>query len=415
MSPLLPLVIGLLGQAPASGRVMLVFGGDVIPHEPVKRAAKVHARHGEDAANHEGWDHVFGPLSLVFRRADLAVVNLETPITTARRPLRGNKVFNAAPSLLGGLKAAGVSVATFANNHCRDQGLEGIAETRRHLEEAGLLATGAAPAREQAWQPLVVERNGLKLGFLSFTRSLNGFENTRRDGDPFVPVVPYPGKTMTGGTTAEELAERVRAISGQVDALVVTAHWGVEYAPGPRVEDRALAGALIEAGAVAVVGHHPHVLQSVEPLRRADGGVGLVAFSLGNLVSNQDMPRANSLKRDGMLLEVELLRDAATGRVRLGKVVPVPLWTENRAAPGKPRNVQPVLLDQELGAMDERLVTLAGRTDRASRAEARVLAARRALALARRVRILGLMSPPWAEGTGSPVGLAPGSSSQLDR
>lgn len=391
------MLISLVAQAPASGRVTLVFGGDVIPHSPVKSAAQAHARYGEDEANNDGWNHVFGPLSLVFRRNDVAVVNLETPVTGLKNPESGEMVFNAPPSLLQGLKAAGVSVATFANNHCRDQGFDGISETRRQLDSAGLLSTGAAPTRGEAWLPLVFERNGLTLGVLSFTRVLNGFQNKKGGGEPFVPVVPYPEEPIAGGISPAVLLETVKAAAERVDALIVTVHWGVEYESAPRKEDRELATQLIEAGALAVIGHHPHVLQPVEPVRRADGTSGVIAFSLGNLVSNQDMGDPDSLKRDSLLLELELVRNRPAQRVGLGRVTPVAVWTENRAASGKARNVQPVVLDEELAAMADRLATLGGRTDAGSRAELAQLTARQALLSRHRTRILAVMSPAWAE------------------
>ena len=138
------------------------------------------------------------------------------------------------------------------------------------------------------------------------------------------------------------------------------------------------------------------MLQPVEPVTRPDGTTGVVAFSLGNLVSNQDMGDPESLKRDGLLLELTLVRDGPARPLMLGKVTPVPVFTENRAAPGKPRNVQPVLLDEELAAMSERLATLKGRTDPASRKEAAALDARYKLSSRRRDRILGVMAPAWS-------------------
>lgn len=404
MLPLAPLLATLLAQAP--DRVTLVFGGDVIPHGPVKQVAKLHARYAQSedgeaeeadgapqSINHLGWDHVLGALSPVFRRNDLAVVNLETPVTTRQKVATGEMVFNARPDLLQGLKANGVSIATFANNHVLDQGEDGITETRAHLAEAGLLTAGAGASLQEAWTPLELEKNGIKVCVLAFSRYLNDEKVNPRDPKrPHAPVVEYRGETKKiTGISEAMLLEVVKATAPRCEALIVSVHWGEEYVTAPFKVDRALAQQLLDAGAIAVIGSHPHVLQSVETLTRADGSAGLVAFSLGNLVSNQDDRDPTSTKRDGLLLEVELARDAK-GVVRLGRVNAVPTFTENKVAQGRKRNVQALLVDDEITAMTERLAELAPRADKASQAEKKALSKRLQQATDRRERIRSMLS-----------------------
>jgi poly-gamma-glutamate capsule biosynthesis protein CapA/YwtB (metallophosphatase superfamily) len=401
------LMLTLLGQAP--GRVTLVFGGDVIPHDPVKQVAASRARRGDDP-NNEGWDHVLGPLAPVLQRADFAVVNLETPIVTVKQPERGEMVFNARPALLGALRRVGVDVATFANNHCLDQHREGITSTRAYLEEAGLLTAGAANDAASAWTPLVLQKQGLRIGVLALTRWLNGFHNKKDEALPHVPAVPYARDPIVGGRSVDELLATVRERAAEVDALVVSVHWGNEYQAAPTAEDRKLAQQLLDAGALAVIGHHPHVLQPVEWLERSRGGRGLVVFSLGNLVSNQDFADVNGPRRDGLLVELELAREVEGGPLRLEAVRAVPTATENVLGGGRRRNVQAVLLDEELAAIEDRLVELAGRTDVSAKKERRALEGRRRVALARRERIGSFVELPplsavrgWTEG-GCPSG-----------
>jgi len=117
------------------------------------------------------------------------------------------------------------------------------------------------------------------------------------------------------------------------------------------------------------------------------GGKRLVVFSLGNLVSNQDFDDVNGTKRDGLLVELELVRDTVDGPVRLESVKGVPVATENRLGGGKKRNVQAVLLDVELLAIEERLVELAGRPPKEVKKERAELLARRKVAMDRRERI----------------------------
>ncbi len=391
------LITALLVSAAPPARVTLVFGGDVIPHDPVKLAAQVHARPAPkdelaDTANHGGWDQVFGALAPVFKRADAAFVNLETPVTTRPNPARGEFSFNAPPSLLESLKGTGVTVATFANNHCLDQAAPGLLETRQRLAEAGLLTAGAAESKSAAFAPLVLKRKGLRIGVLAMTRWSNMHLNPKDPSKPWVPVVLYPRDVELVGITEADFLAAVRAASKSVDVLVVSAHWGTEYHSTPLEEDRAFAQALVDAGALVVVGHHPHVLQPVERLRRKDGALGVVAYSLGNLVSNQDLGEPESPTRDGMLLEVEVTK-TVDDPAKVARVTLVPTYTENRAAAGKRRNVQAVLLEEEVAAMAERLQALASRTDQAGLAEQKALWARHAIATARLLRIRGFDHP----------------------
>jgi poly-gamma-glutamate synthesis protein (capsule biosynthesis protein) len=387
-----------LAQAGPPARISLVFGGDVIPHEPVKFVARMHdKKDGEGRSlNAGGWDQIFGPLSPIFRRNDVAVVNLESPAGAFATPELGEKTFHAPGQLLEGLARAGVTVATFANNHCLDQRREGISATRKALREAGLLTAGAAGTEAEAWQPLRIEKHGLRVGLLAVTRWLNGYQNARNPLVPHVPTVPYRAEPIVGGRSAEALAELVRHAAADFDVLLVSVHWGEEYAAAPGEEDRALARALLEAGAAAVIGHHPHVLQKVEWLTRANGERGLVAFSLGNLVSNQDYDNAAGLKRDSLLLELTFERAAPGEPTRLTEVSGVPVATENRPGRGRERSVQPVLLDEEIAAMVERLDALAARRLPADRGEVAALQKRLALARARLERIHAVLGPAAA-------------------
>ena len=380
-----------LSQNPA--RVTVVFGGDVIPHDPIKHVASLRAKAGEDGNNNGGWDHVLGALVPVLRRADLSVVNLETPIVTIKKPEKGEMIFNAQPPLLSALKRAGVDVATFANNHCLDQHREGITSTRAYLKDAGLLSAGSDVDEASAWTPLVLEKNGLRIGILAVTRWLNGFNNKKDPDVPHVPTVAYPAEPIIGSHTPDAFLATIRARAAEVDVLIVSIHWGMEYKFEPTDEDRKFAKDMLDAGAFAVIGHHPHVLQPVEFVERSAGGQGLVVFSLGNLVSNQDFDDVNGAKRDGLLVELELVREMQGRPVRLASVKGVPVATENKLGNGKKRNVQAVLLDEELAAMEERLVDLSGRDEPAAKTERKALEARRKIALTRRARIAGFVLP----------------------
>lgn len=399
-------------------RVELVFGGDVIPHGEVKESAADHARADPGDAgpahslNHEGWDHVFGPLAQTLRSADLAMVNLETPVSGNPQARTGPLLFDAPPAMLHALAAAGVDVVSIANNHAYDQQRAGVARTWAQLAEAGLRGVGSGTSEAAAWEPLIVEKHGMRIGFLSFTRWLNGARNPMEpDTSPHVAFVPYVTgkKPAKSGLSPEAAVELVRAASRRCDALIVAIHWGAEYHHTPHPEDRKLARAVLEAGALAIVGHHPHVLQPVETYRTSTGRDTLVAFSLGNLVANQDRHyihrrhmEEDGRKRDSLLLRLSLSRPAPGAPVALEDMSVLPVWIDNNhyavlSKPNVPRLIQPVLLDEELRAINERLVDLSARTVNASREvrqERAVLERRLDLARTRRELILRIALPP---------------------
>jgi len=394
-------------------RVELVFGGDVIPHGEVKEVARLHARAGAPppeggaapSLNHEGWGHVFGPIADVLRTADVGVVNLETPVTDNKKAVARDLLFNAPSAMVQALASAGVKVVSTANNHARDQHPTGILETLRHLDAAGIHHTGTGASKAAAWEPAFVDVRGMKVGFLSFTRVLNGFSNPKDGQAPHVALVPYSRHEVQRGLLPEQAVEAVRAAAARCDALIVLAHWGAEYTSTPLPEDRVLGRALLDAGARAVIGHHPHVLQPVEAYQTVDGRKGLIAFSLGNLVSNQDRfyqhavgkQGAGGEKRDSMLLRLSLGRTGPGAPVTLDEAAVLPVWIENNAvgrARKEARNIQPVLIDREVEAVTERLALLAARPtplDPEARAQKALLERRLEGSKQRRERILRML------------------------
>jgi Bacterial capsule synthesis protein PGA_cap len=356
----------------ASAQLSLVFGGDVIPHTPVLEVAATHNDRTQRGSL-DGWAQVLGPLSPVFKRNSLALVNLETPVVELKRPESGDLIFHAPPALARALKALGVGVATFANNHCLDQHPDGIASTRAFLLEAELASVGADVNEALAWTPLSLDIDGVRVGILAFTRFLNGFHNPKDVALPQVPLVPYASDKTSGGLSEKTLIDVVKTEASNHQFFIVIPHWGDEYQTKPKPEDRALAQRLIDAGADLIVGHHPHVVQPVEWLRRADSTAVPVAFSLGNLVSNQDAGNDFSLKREGLLLEVLVHLDNGKSRLQLNGV---PIVTENQRAPGGRRNIQTVVVADEMASLQSRLNAITPSVLSKDKREAKLVAQR---------------------------------------
>ena len=354
-------------------QVSFAVAGDVIPHEAVRAAATAA---GKDEG---GWSALLSGVSDVFGAADFGFVNLETPV--APEHSKGTKpfLFDAPLALPTALKASGIKMVSFANNHAMDQGWAGFAETRKHLSEIGLVDVGTSDDAAMAWQPVIVEANGIKVGWLGMTRWLNGGRNPDKDDQPHVNFFPYPHDSG-GAAGADEAAVKaaVKAAREKCDLLVVSIHWGVEYATAPRAEDIDIAHKMMEAGASVIVGGHPHVLQPVETYRTADGRDTLIFYSLGNFLSNQSrnyveglMPDANGDPRDSMIgLFAAVKQDYGPGgvRVEVGHAGILPVWGENNRnaiAAGREKTpvIAPVLIDRDLPVLQARLDELTKEAD----------------------------------------------------
>ena len=349
-------------------RVSFAAAGDVIPHEAVRQAAAA-AGEGE-----QGWAALFSNVADVFEGANFGFVNMETPV--APEHSHGTKpfLFDAPVALPEALKASGIKIVSFANNHVMDQGWAGFAETLQHLKDAGLQFAGDSDNTATAWQPVITEANGIKVGWLGMTRWLNGNRNPEDPNQPHVNFFPYPGEA-NGAPGADEatVLAAVKAARAQCDMLVVSIHWGIEYATAPRPEDVDLAHKVMEAGATVIVGAHPHVLQPIETYKTQDGRNTIIFYSLGNFLSNQSRtyvdglnPDSNGDPRDELIALFSAVRNdygPAGIRVELGHVGVLPVWEENNRneiAGGREKTpvIKPILIDREIPVLQARLDAL---------------------------------------------------------
>lgn len=294
---------------PADGPA--VFAED-LPPEALEIVAtgdvNLGGRVGDLIASH-GAHYPWTEVAEALRRADLAVVNLECTISRRGAPLAKEFTFRGDPASLGAMAEAGVDVAGLGNNHAADFGREALVDTVEHLRGAGIAPVGAGRDADEAYRPVVVERRGVRVGFVSATR-----------------VMPYhfaAGPGLPGVASAYDeprLTDAVREADRLADVVVVSVHWGDELAPQPDATQVRLGRALVDAGADVVVGHHPHVLQPVVRYRGA-----VIAYSLGNFVFSSGSPAT----RTTMLLRVGVLPygGMVVSRipVRIEGVRPVPI------------------------------------------------------------------------------------------
>jgi len=337
-------------------RVTLGGVGDVLMHDAVKRSAAQHVK--EDEAN-QGYGWLYAALKDELSAPDVMFANLETPVAPDAGKGTREFVFNAPLDAVRGLKDSGVDLVSVANNHAFDQGRVGFLETLRRLDEVGMPYVGGGPVPNEAG-PRILTVNGLKLAWFAYATFFN---QTGNDCPATEKPCVRSGWVDPAGLEALETA--IRTAAAEVDAVVVSVHWGREYVSQPEVAQVELAHRMAEAGALVIFGHHPHVLQPLELYKRADGQLTAIAYSLGNFISNQSRnyvhgvtPEKVGDTRDAALVRVQVAkRDYGRGVVRteLSGMDFLPLWTENDTAeldlkknPGLKPTIRVVAVDKAL-------------------------------------------------------------------
>lgn len=238
---------------------------------------------------------LFDPAVLrLFAAADLRIINLEAPIGAGRKTDRNLKTgphLTATPeTALPPLKDLGADLVTLANNHIRDFGGRGLAETLEHLQAAGIGAVGAGMDLAAAAKPFVLERDGLRISVLNFG------ENEWASAGPGRPGAnPYD-------VVANAMA--IRAARGRSDFVLVIIHGGQEdyHFPTPRMVRQYRFFA--ESGASVIVGHHPHCIGGVEVHRGTP-----IFYSLGNFLFT--LPSNDEWWYKGLVLSLRLEKGAA--------------------------------------------------------------------------------------------------------
>jgi poly-gamma-glutamate capsule biosynthesis protein CapA/YwtB (metallophosphatase superfamily) len=270
----LSLSLALAAAPPAP--VSVLFAGDVTLGYHYEEYVDAQVAKGGAKDELLAWG--FQRVKDVTTKADLFVVNLECPFTERGEKIPKNFNFRARPELSAALAAGGVDVASLANNHLLDYGPEGLFDTLSTLETLGIAHFGAGRTLTAARAPAIVERKGQRFAFLGY------FFLGDRNIEPkqVIATADQPGVAgdFSDLAAVKAMVEAdVRAARRQADHVIPFFHWGREGATQPEPYQVELAHAAIDAGAAAVVGSHPHVLQGVELYRDRP-----IAYSLGNFV-----------------------------------------------------------------------------------------------------------------------------------
>ena len=285
----------------------IAASGDLLIHSPLWAQA---------LANGGGGSYDFSPMLAPLRpyveEADIALCHVETPLSEDE-PMT-YPLFRAPAELATDVKRTGFDACDTASNHSLDQHQEGIDETVRILDRAGVPHTGSFASRAQSEQPLLLESGGVKIGFVAFTDYTNG-----------IPL-PHPWSVNVAEDESQVdrvIADAKAAREAGAEAVIVNMHWGAENSSEPDADQEAQAEALTDSKYVtAVVGQGPHVVQPIDRLNEKS-----VVYSEGNLISNEDVYCCPAAAQDGMIVLLDLVIDGVGAHV--DRVRYVPVWVDH--------------------------------------------------------------------------------------
>ncbi|TSC86119.1 MAG: putative enzyme of poly-gamma-glutamate biosynthesis (capsule formation) [Parcubacteria group bacterium Gr01-1014_8] len=264
---------------PAKKDAQILFGGDMMFDRSVRETMR-----------ENGDDHVFSCIRETLLSSDVVVANLEGPITTHSSLSLGSKVdtpenvtFTFSTSTATLLKRHNMSLVNIGNNHIMNFSREGLLQTKKWLDGAGIQYFGD-PDSTESDRVARLEINGIPFSFVNWS--------------DWTPVRKL--SASNGAGELNPVVEQVRTEAESKRVVVVYAHWGEEYVP-PTKPMRQLAHSFVDAGAEIVIGSHPHIVQEHELYNGKD-----IYYSLGNFVFDQYW---NDEVSTGLLLRVTFDKD----------------------------------------------------------------------------------------------------------
>ncbi len=257
----------------------LLAGGDVLMERP-----------------ESGGIDPFALLEPVLASADIAFVNLETPISERGSAVSKMFVFRAPLTAAQTIADAGIDIVSMANNHARDYGEVGLTDSLDALAAVGVVVVGAGLNDTEAFAHQIIQvPDGPVVAFVAATH-IQPYGFGAGDNRPGVALAR---------TEEERFLDSVRTATEAAEVVVVSVHWGDEYETCQVAKQEDLAEKLFAAGATIILGHHPHVLQPIIDL----GDGRLVAYSLGNFV----FPPRNDVAAETVVLELRFIDDQMVG------------------------------------------------------------------------------------------------------
>ena len=299
-------------------QTQLAFVGDILLHRPLVVQSKT-----------KGFIQLWRQALPYLKQADIAVANLEGPIASQvdrrGRIVQGKSPwdppistsyprFNYPPALAPALYRSHFNIAITANNHAFDRFSIGVDKTVAILKQHHLIPLGSRiKGQPQTPWYRITHTKGFTIAWIACTDSLNGLKDQHHQ---VLRCDQRWGRRI--------IISLIHQLKNKVDSIVVLPHWGNEYQQRPNRFQRHFATSVLNAGAMIVIGTHPHVMQPFKQYRTPDHRLTFIAYSLGNFVSNQGTPT----NRASVILLVSLGKQGH--RTVISSIRYQPIYMQNR-------------------------------------------------------------------------------------
>jgi poly-gamma-glutamate capsule biosynthesis protein CapA/YwtB (metallophosphatase superfamily) len=299
--------------------------GDILIHDRVYNTAKKEI----------GYDFkpMIAQVKEMLQKPDVLLANQETLLGGVEIGLSSYPSFNSPQEVGDAFIDAGVDIVSTANNHTLDRGEKAILRQIDYFNRVGLPYVGSFKDKTDQQTLRIMNKNGIKLGYLSYTFGTNG-----------IPV-PKGKDYLVNLIDQENMKTEIHRAKKEADVVIMSIHWGNEYQRFPSDQQKFLAQFLVNEGVNIIFGHHPHVLQPMEWLKDQNGQPAFVVYSLGNFLSGQ----MGDYKDIGGLATIEITKQVTKSGVNIELKNPIfsPTYVSNQNS----QNYQVVPL-QNAGVVD---------------------------------------------------------------
>ena len=268
-----------------ASKASILTCGDNLLHTGILNEAKSKAA-AEGSGRDFSFEYIYKDVASFVSSFDLSVINQESIILPKNylsndlgKYLRSDGSFVTPAEMTDALLKTGFDVLDMANNHMLDMGAAGLQWSMDYLKTVnGLMTVGSYYDEKDMSDIRVAEVSGIKIAMLAYTYGTNVPEDRARQETGFKFIIPY--------IDDQRMISDLQKANSIADFTIVFIHWGNENEANPSAEQRRIASLLAQNGAGIIIGHHPHVLQTIESIDNGKGGKVTCVYSLGTLVSN---------------------------------------------------------------------------------------------------------------------------------
>jgi poly-gamma-glutamate synthesis protein (capsule biosynthesis protein) len=234
--------------------------------------------YARNAGGEFNFDDNFYYVKNITGKADIAFANFETVLAGKGAKYSGYPTFNTPDSFLDAVKNAGFDFLFTSNNHAYDRGEKGVLKTIEKIKFSGLMGSGTFSSFKDRDSLRIIIVNNIKIGILSYADHINGFK------------LPKGKEYLVNLIDKDRITKEIKNLKKTgAEIVLVYFHFGDEYKKEPTQYQKTIVKSAIASGADIILASHPHILERLETFKPVNSKLdtGIVAYSLGNFISNQ--------------------------------------------------------------------------------------------------------------------------------